>query len=77
MLQVLVGLDATVLWTLVVQCPGGVKEGNVTISAGAEVNLLQLQSIACIQVLLRVPQNPAIQSLTCRGKQRQYISISI
>lgn len=55
MLQVLVGLDAAVLRPLVVQRAGGVKEGNVAISAGAEINLLQLQSVACIQVLLRVP----------------------
>lgn len=67
MLQVLVGLYAAVLRPLVVQRPCGVKKGNVSISARAEVNLLQLQSVACVQVLLRVPQNPAIQSLACRG----------
>lgn len=76
MLQVFVGLDAAVLGPLIVQRPGGVKERNIAISASAEVNLLQLQSVACIEVLLRVPQNPAIQSLTCRGKQRHDISIS-
>lgn len=70
MFEVLVGLDAAVLRPLVVQRPCGVKEGNVSVPAGAEVNLLQLQLVGCIQVLLRVPQHPAVQSLTCRGEQR-------
>lgn len=69
MLQVLVGLYAAVLRPLIVQRPCGVKKGNISISACAEVNLLQLQSVACIQVLLRVPQYPAIQSLACRGSR--------
>lgn len=73
MLQVLVGLYAAVLRPLIVKRPGGVKKGNISISACAEVNLLQLQSVACIQVLLRVPQNPAIQSLPCR-ESRQRVS---
>lgn len=60
MLEMLVGLDAAVLRPLVVQCPCGVKEGNVSVSAGAKVNLLQLQFVGCVQVLLRVPQHPAI-----------------
>lgn len=63
MFEVLVGLDAAVLWPLVVQRPRGVKEGNVTVPAGAEVNLLQLQSVRSVQVLLRVPQHPPVQSL--------------
>lgn len=60
MFEVLVGLDAAVLRPLVVQRPRGVKEGNVSVPAGAEVNLLQLQFVGCVQVLLRVPQHPAI-----------------
>lgn len=71
MFQVFVGLDAAILWPLVVQRPRGVKEGNVSIPAGAEVNLLQLQLVCCVQVLLRVPQHPSIQSLTCRRQQRE------
>lgn len=58
--EVLVGLDTAILRPLVVQCSCGVKEGNVSVPAGAEVNLLQLQFVGCVQVLLRVPQNPAI-----------------
>lgn len=69
MLQVLVGLYAAVLRPLIVQRPRGVKKGNISISACAEVNLVQLESVTCIQVLLRVPQNPAIQSLACRGSR--------
>lgn len=60
MLEMLVGLDAAVLRPLVVQRSCGVKEGNVSVSAGAKVNLLQLQFVGCVQVLLRVPQHPAI-----------------
>lgn len=75
MLKVFVGLDAAILWALVVQRPCGVKEGNVSISAGAEVNLLQLQLVGCVQVLLRVPQHPTIQRLTCRGQQRSIFVI--
>lgn len=73
MLEVLVRLDAAILRPLVIQCPCWVKEGNVSVSAGAEVNFLQLQFVCSIQVLLRVPQHPAIQSLTCRGQQRNRI----
>lgn len=58
--EVLVGLDTAILRPLVVQRSCGVKEGNVSVPAGAEVNLLQLQFVGCVQVLLRVPQNPAI-----------------
>lgn len=60
MFQVFVGLDTAILRPLVVQCSCGVKEGNVSIPSGAEVNLLQLQFVGCIQILLRVPQHPAI-----------------
>lgn len=74
MFEVLVGLDAAVLRPLVVQRPCGVEEGNVSVFAGAEVNLLQLQFVCCVQVLLRVPQNPAVQSLTCKGQQREKFS---
>lgn len=59
MFEVLVGLDAAVLRPLIVQRPCGVEEGNVAVPAGAEVNLLQLQLVGCVQVLLRVPQHPA------------------
>ena len=48
-LQVLVGLDAAVLWPLVVQRPRGVEEGDVSVPAGAEVNLLQLQLVGRVQ----------------------------
>lgn len=67
MFEVLVGLDAAILRPLVVQSTRGIKEGNISIPASAEVNLLQLQSVGCVQVLLRVPQHSAIQSLTCGG----------
>lgn len=66
MLQVLVGLDAAVLSSLVVQGPRGVEEGDVTVTASAEVNLLQLQLVRRVQVLLGVPQHPAVHGLTCR-----------
>lgn len=69
MFEVLVGLDAAVLRALVVQRPRGVKEGNVSVSARAEVDLLQLQFVGRVQVLVRVPQDSAVQSLTCRGQQ--------
>lgn len=75
MLQVLVGLYAAVLRPLVVQCPCGVKEGDVSVSARAEVNLLQLQSVACVQVLLGVPQNPSIQRLAW-GEHKPSISLT-
>lgn len=70
MFEVFVGLDAAVLRPLVVQRSRGVKEGNVSVPAGAKINLLQLQLVGCVQVLLRVPQHAAVQSLTCRGQQR-------
>lgn len=70
MFEVFVGLDAAVLRPLVVQRPRGVEEGNVSVPAGAQVHLLQLQLVGCVQVLLRVPQHPAVQSLTCRGQHR-------
>lgn len=70
MFEVLVGLDAAVLRPLVVQRPCGVEEGNVSIPAGAQVHLLQLQFVCCVQVLLWIPQHPAVQSLSCGGQQR-------
>lgn len=68
--EVLVGLDAAVLRPLVVQGPRGVEEGHVAVPARAEVDLLQLQLVGRVQVLLGVPQHPAIQGLTCGGQQR-------
>lgn len=70
MFEMLVGLDAAVLRALVVQSPSGVKERNVAVPAGAQVHLLQLQLVGCVQVLLRVPQHSAVQSLACRGQQK-------
>lgn len=73
MFEVLVGLDAAVLRTLVVQGPCGVKEGHVAVPARAEVDFLQLQLVGGVQVLLRVPQYSAIQRLTCGGQQRNVL----
>lgn len=70
MLEVLVGLDAAVLRPLVVQRPRGIKERDVAVPAGAQVHLLQLQLVGRVQVLLWVPQHSAVQSLACRGQQR-------
>lgn len=75
MFEVFVGLNAAVLRPLVVQSPRGVEEGNISVPASAQVNLLQLQFVGCVQVLLRVPQNPAVQSLTCRGQQREAFTL--
>jgi len=69
-LEVLVGLDAAVLRPLVVQRARGVEEGHVPVPARAQVHLLQLQPVGCVQVLLGAPQHPAIQRLACRGRQR-------
>lgn len=69
MFQVFVGLDAAVLRTLVVQGPRGVEERHVAVPAGAQVHLLQLQPVGRVQVLLRVPEHPAVQGLTCRGRR--------
>lgn len=64
MFEMLVGLDAAVLWPLIVQRPCGVEEGNIAVPASTEVNLLQLQFVRRIQVLLWIPQHSAIQGLT-------------
>lgn len=67
--EVFVGLDAAVLRALVVQSPCGVEERHVSIPSRTQVHLLQLQLVGCIQVLLRVPQHPAVQRLACRGSR--------
>lgn len=67
MFEVLVWLNAAVLRTLVVQSSCWIKERNVSISASAEINLFQLKFVRSVQVLLRIPQHPTIQGLTCRG----------
>lgn len=63
MFEVLVRLDTAILRPLVVQRARWVEEGYIAITSCTQINLLQLQLVGRVQILFRIPQHPAVQSL--------------
>lgn len=64
MLQVLVGLNAPILWPFVVDCPCRIKERDVAILASTKIDLLQLEFVCRVKVLFWIPKYSAIKDLT-------------
>lgn len=76
--EVLVRLDTAILRPLVVQSASWVEEGNIAITSCTQINLLQLQLVSRVQILIRIPQHPAVQSLAYRAQWKLYmINITI
>lgn len=68
--EMLVRLDTAILRPLIVQSTSWVEEGNIAITSCTQINLLQLQLVGRVQILLRIPQHPAVQSLACRTQEQ-------
>lgn len=69
MLQVLVRLNASILWPFVVDGPRGIKERHIAILASTKIDFLQLEFVSRVKVLFWIPQYSAIKDLTWKDRE--------
>lgn len=58
-----VGLNASILWPLIVDRPRGIKERHIAILAGTKIDFFQLEFVSRIKVLFWIPKYSAIKDL--------------